>query len=201
MHMKQKLKTGCVSFIVVLAAFTIFTSLLIGALNLYWRVATPKVEPERFIGTTWHYDFLPIPGSKIIFNDTETFTYTYLSIAGGEYGYTGTSDGRWSIRNDNSIELMWDEYPPDDRNHITTATLSGPFGNVLQIEGDISVQSDQVITQMDSRFYLENWQAWMFVVPCGAPLVFLSVLILLLFAGFSWYKREDKASETIVSDE
>lgn len=199
--MKQKLKAGCLSLILILAVVIVFVSLITGVSNLYWRFSSQEDIRVHLVETEWLYSFFPLAGGKIIFHDVETFTYTYYAIAGGEFGYTGNIHGRWHIRDDNSIELNWEDYPTDDPSHITVAHLNSLFGSVLQIEDDISLQSHQTITQMNSRFYHESWGAWMLFAPCGTPLLFLSVLTLLLFAGFSWYKKRQPAAESDESEE
>lgn len=147
-------------------AITAVGTLVVLAINFYWSYMFSVSLQDTIVGTQWHYSVDPISQvnyKKIIFTDSENFTFTYREVGFGNGSFIdgggGEINGQWFVDGNGKIVLVWCHAlvyglcPKESykdcllclQEERAIAQITGLFTIMLSIEGDLHSLSDSQI--------------------------------------------------------
>lgn len=187
----QKLKSGCSTLLFVSSVLVLLISFRAILSNYFW-LTIPMGDDriaKRLIGSEWIHDeylFFPTHYRKIYFVDEETAVLSFRFVDSWD-GYGNTFERPWRISEDESfqIEVCADRNSRNPCEHWLTMKLAGPFGTILEAEGNLHILGSSDTTH---GFYHQDFAGWYFFAPLLKGVVFVSGIILVVY-GWLFIKR------------
>ncbi len=141
---------------------------------------------KRLIGSEWIHDEYLFPlmnYRKIYFVDDETAVLSFRFVDSWD-GYGNKFERPWRISEDEpfQIEVCADRNSRKRCEHWLIMELTGPFGTVLEAEGNLRILGSSDATH---RFYHQDFASWYFFAPLLKGLVYVSVVIIVTYGWLS----------------